>query len=118
MAQRDFSALLNAQGQQVLIYDPLTTAADSTRQPFAGNRIPANRISNVARQALQYYPAPTSNGVGPVHIQNYPYPSRWVGNMDQWTGRLDYQVNSSNSVFFRYGQNPFSGFRGLVFEPI
>jgi hypothetical protein len=111
----DFSTLLNAQGQQVLIYDPLTTAADGTRQPFAGNRIPANRISNVARQALQYYPAPTSNGVGPAHIQNYPYPSRWVGNMDQWTGRLDYQVNSSNSVFFRYGQNPFSEFRGLVF---
>ena len=30
-------------------------------------------------------------------------------------GRLDYQINSSNSVFFRYGQNPFEEFRGLVF---
>ena len=35
--------------------------------------------------------------------------------MNQWTGRLDYQINSSNMVFFRYGQNPFSEFRGLVF---
>jgi hypothetical protein len=30
----DFSSLLNGQGQQVLIYDPLTTLADGTRQPF------------------------------------------------------------------------------------
>ena len=76
----------------------------------------ANRISRIASEALKYYPAPTSNGVGPAHIQNYPFPSRWVANMNQWTGRLDYQVNSSrNSVFFRYGQNPFEEFRGLVF---
>ena len=68
----DFSTLLNAQGQQVLIYDPLTTASDGTRQAFPGNRIPANRISPIARQALAYYPAPTSEGVGPAHIQNYP----------------------------------------------
>ena len=111
----DFSTLLNAQGQQVVIYDPLTTASDGTRQAFPGNRIPANRISPIARQALAYYPAPTSEGVGPAHIQNYPYPSRWVADMNQWTGRLDYQINSSNMVFFRYGQNPFSEFRGLVF---
>lgn len=111
----DFSTLLNAQGQQVMIYDPLTTASDGTRQPFAGNRIPANRISSVAREALKYYPAPTSSGVGPAHIQNYPYPSRWVADMNQWGGRLDYQITSSNSVFFRYGQNPFQEYRGLVF---
>lgn len=111
----DFSTLRNGQGQPVTIYDPLTTASDGTRQPFAGNRIPANRISPIAREALKYYPAPATDGVGPAHIQNYPFPSRWVGDMNQWTGRLDYQVNSSNSVFFRYGQNPFSEYRGLVF---
>ena len=110
----DFSTLLNAQGQQVMIYDPLTTASDGTRQPFAGNRIPANRISGVAREALNIT-APTSNGVGPAHIQNYPYPSRWVADMNQWGRRPDYQINSSNSVFFRYGQNPFQEYRGLVF---
>jgi len=35
--------------------------------------------------------------------------------MDQWNGRLDYVVNGGNSVFFKYGQNPFAEFRGLVF---
>jgi hypothetical protein len=34
----DFSTLLNGQGQPVLIYDPLTTAADGTRQPFPGKQ--------------------------------------------------------------------------------
>jgi hypothetical protein len=111
----DFSSLLNAQGQQVLIYDPLTTAADGSRQPFAGNRIPNSRLNPIAVNALQYYPAPTSAGVGPAHVQNYPYPSRWVGDLNQWIGRFDYYINPRNTVYFRYGQNPYSEYRGLVF---
>ena len=111
----DFTTLFNSQGQQVLIYDPLTTAKDGTRTPFAGNKLPANRISRIATEAFKFYPAPTSNGVGLAHIQNYPYPSRWVGNLDQWTGRMDYNINSKNVAYFRYGQNPYSEFRGLVF---
>ena len=55
---------------------------------------------------FKYYPAPTSAGVGPAHVHNYPYPSRWVGDMDQWIGRMDLNINSRNNVFFRYGQNP------------
>jgi hypothetical protein len=111
----DFATLRNAQNQPVLVYDPLTTAADGTRQPFAANRLPTNRISPIALNALKYYPAPTSEGVGPAKVQNYPYPSRWIADMNQWSGRLDYQINSKNNANFRYGQNPFSEYRGLVF---
>ncbi len=111
----DFSTLFNAAGAQVLIYDPLTTANDGTRTPFAGNKLPSNRISKMATEAFSYYPAPKSNGVGPAHIQNYPYPSRWVGNLDQWIGRMDLALNSRNNLYFRYGQNPYSEYRGLVF---
>ena len=66
----DFSGLFNAQGQQVLVYDPLTTTAQSLRQAFAGNRVPANRINPVATAALKYYPLPTSAGDGPAHVNN------------------------------------------------
>lgn len=111
----DFSSLLNAAGQQVAIYDPLTTQKDGTRTPFAGNKIPSNRISKFASESFKYYPAPTSNGVGPAHVLNYPYPSRWVGNLDQWIGRMDYNINSKNIVYVRYGQNPYSEYRGLTF---
>lgn len=111
----DFSTLFNAQGQQVLVYDPLTTQADGTRTPFTGNRIPTARISPIATEVLKFYPGPTSPGDGPAKINNYVFPSRWIGDMNQWIGRMDYQVNDKNRVYFRYGQNPFSEFRGLVF---
>jgi hypothetical protein len=111
----DFSTLRNAQNQLVSIFDPLTTLADGSRQPFAGNRIPANRINPISAAAMKFYPGPTSAGNGPAQVQNYPYPSRWIADMFQWSGRLDYQVNAKNNTNFRYGQNPFSEYRGLVF---
>jgi carboxypeptidase family protein len=111
----DFSTLRNAQNAVVGIYDPLTTAADGTRQPFAGNVIPANRINPISAQVIKFFPQPNAPGDGPARINNYIYPSRWIGNMDQWIGRLDWMINSKNNFYFRYGQNPFSEFRGLVF---
>jgi hypothetical protein len=111
----DFTNLLNGSGQQILIYDPLTTQSDGSRTPFAGNKIPSNRLNTVAVNALKYYPAPTSAGTGPNHVLNYPYPSRWIGDLSQWIGRVDYAINPKNNVYFRYGQNPYQEFRGLVF---
>ncbi len=111
----DFTNLFNGAGQQITIYDPLTTKPDGTRTPFSGNKIPADRLNPVAVNALKYYPAPTSPGVGPNHFQNYPYPSRWVGNLAQWIGRVDLAINSKNNFYFRYGENPWEEFRSLVF---
>ena len=110
----DFSTLFNAQGAPVLIYDPLTSAADGSRQAFANNRIPTARINPVAAAVLKFALNPTGPGEGPGRVNNYIYPSRWVANMDQWIGRADYVINSGNRLYFRYGQNPFQEFRGLV----
>jgi len=111
----NFSTLRNAQGAQVEIFDPLTTQTDGSRTPFPGNVIPANRISPVASAALKYLPGPTAAGDPVTQANNYPFPSRWVADMFQWSGRLDYQINAKNNTNFRYGQNPFSEYRGLVF---
>ncbi|MBN8733570.1 MAG: TonB-dependent receptor [Acidobacteria bacterium] len=111
----DFSTLRNAQNALVSVYDPLTTAADGTRQPFAGNRLPANRINPISAEVLKFFPTPNSLGDGPARINNYIYPSRWIGDMNQWIGRLDWMINPNNNFYFRYGQNPFSEYRGLVF---
>jgi hypothetical protein len=110
----DFSTLRNAQGQPVLIYDPLTTDAQGNREAFPGNRVPAARLNRIATEVLKYYPAPSREGDGPANINNYIYRSRWYADMNQWIGRLDYSLNSRNTFFFRYGQNPFAEFRGLV----
>jgi hypothetical protein len=44
-------------GTSQIIYDPATwDAATGTRQPFPGNRIPANRINPVSLNVLKYMP--------------------------------------------------------------
>lgn len=111
----DFSTLYNAAGQQVLIYDPFSTRPDGTRTPLVGNRIPASQLDPVAKAVLAYYPAPRTSGDGPAHINNYPYPSRWVASFDQFVGRLDFAINSKNNFFFRYGEDPFQEYRAIVF---
>lgn len=60
----DFSRSVNAAGQQVVIYDPLTTRVDPAtgqlvRDPFPGNVIPPDRLNPVALNILRYYPLPT-----------------------------------------------------------
>lgn len=63
----DFSGLVNAQGQQIPIYDPATTRPDGNggyvRDQFPGNIIPADRISPAARQILGFIPSPDLPGV-------------------------------------------------------
>lgn len=59
MRRGDFSGLTDAQGRQILIYDPLTGDANGNgRQPFAGNIIPANRISPAGQQIANALPLP------------------------------------------------------------
>lgn len=113
--QGDFSTLYNAQGQPVLIYDPRTTNAAGDRQPFPGNKIPQSQLDKIALNVLKYYPPPNAPGEGPARVNNYIYPSRWIGDMNQWIGRVDFVASSKNFFYFRYGQNPFSEYRGLVF---
>ncbi len=110
----DFSNLYNAQGQPVTLYDPLTTTREGLRQPFPGNRLPANRINRIALEVFKYYPPPNREGEGPARINNYIYRSRWNCGFDQWIGRADFVLNSRNTFYFRYGQNPFAEYRALV----
>ncbi len=59
----DFSHAFNADGSLQVIYDPRTGNPDgSGRQPFAGNVIPATRISAIARKIQQLYPLPNQAG--------------------------------------------------------
>ena len=64
LAQRngDFSAL------PVVIYDPLTTRPNPNgtgfvRDPFPGNRIPADRISPISRSFQSFLPEPTNSSL-------------------------------------------------------
>jgi hypothetical protein len=62
----DFSGLVDAQGRQIPIFDPLTTRPDGNggfvRDQFPGNQIPANRISQGAAEILGFLPTPDLPG--------------------------------------------------------
>jgi hypothetical protein len=111
----DFTSLLNASGQQMLIYDPYSTKADGSRTPIVGNKIPSSQIDPVAAKVMSYYPAPSSVGTNAAQINNNPFPSMWIASFDQFVGRTDVVINSKNNIFFRYNENPFQEYRAIVF---
>lgn len=95
----DFSTLKTAQGALRLIYDPASSTPDGkggvTRTPFVGNIIQPNRISSIARQVADLYPAPNrlgndSNFVGrggAVFLNNYYFNTK-----------IDHRFNEKHSI--------------------
>jgi hypothetical protein len=113
----DFSNLKDARGNPITIYDPLTQCgaygnpactADQLankvphRQPFSGNKIPADRISPVAKKflAFPYFAAPTTPG--PFKQQNFNANRATGGDNDQINARGDYNVSDNNRLLVRY----------------
>jgi hypothetical protein len=81
----DFSATVDSSGDPLPIFDPLTTRANPAydpsqpvstenleflRDPFPGNRIPAERLDRVARNTASLYPESNAT-VGPFLRNNY-----------------------------------------------
>jgi outer membrane receptor protein involved in Fe transport len=64
MYQGDFSNWVDKNGHMIPIYDPTTQVKNPdgsyTRQPFAGNQIPASQFDSLSVKALQAY---TANGI-------------------------------------------------------
>lgn len=97
----DFSGL-TPQGTHVVIYDPTTTVTangKTTRTPFPGDMIPANRLDPVGAKIAAFYPSPncafqTFNFcVSPNANHTYLY------NAD----RVDENISDFDRVWFRYG---------------
>ena len=87
----DFSSSFSRSGGLQLIYDPLTTRPDGTRDPFAGNIIPASRIDPVGRNIAATYmpPAREARWFGD---QNISAASRMKSKADQKTIKIDHQL--------------------------
>jgi hypothetical protein len=89
MRAGDFSALANP------IYDPQTyDPTTRTRQVFPANIIPANRIDPVAKQLIDYYPAPQNSGLAQNFIYNPPNRED-VGRINT---REDYQFSQNHQI--------------------
>ena len=104
--QGDFSQSKNIQGNLKVIYDPWTTTVDSagkvTRQPFAGNKIPANRIDPISAKVMAALWKPNrtpdnitgANNFSATPVENWKYYN--------FSDRVDWFVNDKLRIYGRY----------------
>lgn len=102
----DFSDLRDTQGRLIPIYDPSTTQGSGSsvsRQVFAGNVIPTNRIDPVARAINDFYPLPNRTPSDPfTNANNYENFATETQLMRQYMIKVDHRFSSSNTLFGRY----------------
>jgi hypothetical protein len=94
-------------GRVPAIYDPASGA--TTRTPFAGGVIPADRIDPVARTLLERYPRATSAGTA----NNFRRTAPETDDQNQWTVRVDHRWGGGHDHLF----GRLTNFRG-TFLPV
>src|SRR5688572_4018112 len=110
MRNGDFSGLVDAQGRQIVIYDPATgrdVNGTWTRDPFPGNIIPPDRINSTARAIMQYWPEPNGSTAGVAPWQtNLLWPEHFNKDLFwNWVGKVDHNFGANDRAFFRWGEN-------------
>lgn len=102
----DFSQTRNSAGQLVTIYDPLTTRPDPNRpgrfirDPFAGNRIPDERISPVARRLLDFVPRANVFGEPFTQANNLAVsPNLGIYSYNSYLARIDHHFSDRHRIF-------------------
>jgi len=116
----NFSQTLSSAGQLVQIYDPTTTRADPAhpgsyiRTLFPGNMIPSSRIDKVAANIESYYPAPNSPGDPNTGLNNYIFSGPSIRATDDFSGRVDHQINSTTMLMGRFSRVDHSTWTNLA----
>jgi len=99
MRQGNFSAVTSA------LQDPNTRVRSGTTitsTPFAGNIIPASRISAGSKLLLDgFAPLPNIQQTG-LPNRNYQYVAKTPVDKDQFTGRIDFNESTNSQWFGRY----------------
>lgn len=83
-----------------IVYDPVTyNPATQSRQPFAGNVIPASRIHPISRQVLAFIPLPNNLADPRRNLVSNPLEEDTIY---QYNGRVDHVFSQSDTVFASY----------------
>src|SRR5262249_42745133 len=102
----DFSDTRLANGNLVPIYNPhdIYTAADgrTLRHPFPGNIVPLSIQSKVARNALTYYPQPTSEGNQYTRVNNFFNQGVNQSSGNKLDGKVDHNLSDKQRFTTRY----------------
>jgi hypothetical protein len=92
--QGDFSQSLNQAGQLTIVRDPA-----NGNNPFPNNQIPKNRLDPNGVALLNIFPQPNfSNRAISGGNYNYVFSSPYDKPLNTETGKIDYIVNSSNTI--------------------
>lgn len=100
----DFSALLAA-GASYQLYNPASAVVSSTgvvtRTAFPGNIIPPSQLSSIAKNVLQFIPAPnvTPSGGRADGFGNYGSTASTPDDYNNEIGRIDYNMSERNRMF-------------------
>lgn len=105
----DFSRSLTKSGALRTIYDPTTTVLNvanntSTRQPFANNVIPVNRIDSTSARIMQDIWGPNNAGDDLAGSNNFKTSYPWLLKNWNFTNRTDWNISDRLKVFGRYSQ--------------
>jgi hypothetical protein len=103
MRNGDFSELLPG----IVIYDPATARAEGSRvrrDPFPGNIIPANRLSAIAKNYLNYYPLPNQPGNAQGQ-NNFISGNARTDDFHSESFRFDQTISDKQRFFARYSHN-------------
>src|SRR5262249_10722166 len=121
----DFRGLKNASGADIIIYDPLTTKADGTRDQIscngALNVICPNRQSAIARNLLKYWPQPNATPSN-VNTQqnNFIASGTNINNNHRIDSRVDHNFGPNMRSFVRFSRlfqavsRPFNHYGNLA----
>ncbi|MBL8290185.1 MAG: TonB-dependent receptor, partial [Bryobacterales bacterium] len=88
------------------LFDPLSGVLNPggnppvTRQPFAGNVIPASRFAPQAAALIKYWPEPNRPCTTPC--TNYQASTNTPVRMDQYTVRADHNFSSKDRMMWQY----------------
>ena len=105
--QGNFSQTHNPDGTLATIYNPLTTRqvnGQFVRDPFPGNVVPAGLLDASAIKLLGYYPNPNRPGNLLTGTQNFVGTASLPTDSDQYTIRVDHNINDSQRLFGRWSQ--------------
>ena len=118
----DFSKLVDAAGQPVIIYDPRTIRLNPDfdpaqpegennlqyiRDPFPGNRIPLDRINPIAQRILGFYRQPnrTDPRAGYARGNLFVSPNLATDSFFNYVIKVDQQFNERHRMYVRYAKN-------------
>ncbi len=108
--QGNFSQTFNAQGQQVIVYDPSTTTLNPatgvyTRTPFPGNIIPASQINPIAKNIMALFPEPTNPGLPFTGASNFNKTYTQTIDDNRVDARIDQNFGDKQRVYFSYAKD-------------